>query len=170
MSSTREPLTLSAASRPPSRRFQEQPENCACQEELNAGAEASGAMPTAPMEELAPARAQLREDVLEVGCSGGAGPQRGRVERAAREGEQRECEQAASDFKGTLGYVLVRDPITGKMQRRPECERGRLRSGQCAEQRTGRDMKRDDHSRSVVPARCAPGSSLGLASVGASSR
>jgi hypothetical protein len=138
-------LLLDAASRPPSRGSQEQPENSACHDELNVCAEASGPMPAAPVEELPAVRTQLREDVLEVGCRGGAAPERGWIERPTTEREQRQCKQAASNLKGTLGDVLVRDSIAGKMQRRPEGERRPPRSRQRTEQRTGRDMKRNDH-------------------------
>jgi hypothetical protein len=139
-------LLLDGASRPPSGGSQEQPENSACHDELNVCAEAAGAMPAAPVEELLAARTQPRDDVLEVGCGGGAGPERGWIERPPTKGEQHQCEQPASNLKRTLGEVLVRNSITGKMQRRPKGERGCPRSCQRTEQRTGRDMKRDDHS------------------------
>src|SRR6476620_9375906 len=100
--------------------FQEQSENSACQDELNVDAEASGAMPAAPVEELAAVRTQLREDVFEVRRGGGAGPERGRIERPTGKREQRQTEQAAADLEATIGDVPVRHPITGQMQRRTE--------------------------------------------------
>jgi hypothetical protein len=107
-------------------------------------------MPSAPVEELAPVRTQPREHVLEIGCRGRAGRERGWIERPTTEREQHQCAYAASNLKRMLGNVLVRDSITGKMQRRPERQCSRPRSCQCTEERTGRDMKRHDHRRSVV--------------------
>jgi hypothetical protein len=73
-------------------------------------------MPSAPVEELAPVRTQPREHVLEIGCRGRAGRERGWIERPTTEREQHQCAYAASNLKRTLGNVLVRDSITGKMR------------------------------------------------------
>ena len=127
------------------RGFQEQSEYSACQDELNVDAEASGAMPAAPVEELAAVRTQLREDVFEVRRGGGAGSERGWVERATTEGEQRQTEEAAADLEATIGDVLVRHPITGQMQRRTEGEGSEPRACQRTQRSTGCDMERDDH-------------------------
>jgi len=52
-------------------RFQENPDDRARQDELNVGAEATGAVPAAPaVEELAAVRTQPRKDVLEIGRGG----------------------------------------------------------------------------------------------------
>jgi hypothetical protein len=92
-------LLLEAVARPPSGGLQEQPENCACQDELYVGTEPSGAMPAAPVEELPAVWTQLREDVLEVRCGGRARPERGWIERPTTEREQPQREQAASNLK-----------------------------------------------------------------------
>jgi hypothetical protein len=106
-------------------------------------------MPAAPAVKQLPAvRTQPREDVLEIGCRGRGGPERGGIERPSAESEHGQTEQAASDFEATIGDVLVRHSIAREMQWRTERERRASRAGQRTQRPAGRDMKGDDHDRS----------------------
>lgn len=139
---------LSAGRLPPAVWLQERADDRAGQEQLNVCTEASGAMPaSAAVKELAAVRTQLRKDVLEIGCGGRAGAERGWVERPTREREQSKTEQAATDFEATVEDVLVGHAITGEMQRRTQCQGGKPRARERAQRRAGRDMKGHDHWR-----------------------
>jgi hypothetical protein len=76
-----------------------------------------------PVEELAAARTQPRNEVLEVGRSGGGGAENDRIERSASAGEQTQAQQAAADLEASVGNVLVRDAIGNEVQRRAKQHR-----------------------------------------------
>ena len=76
-------------------------------------------MPTAVVEELSSARAQEREDVLEVGGGACGGAKRRRIERAAPRGEKEDARETAADLEATRGDVLVRQAVTREVEDRP---------------------------------------------------
>jgi hypothetical protein len=147
--------------------LQEHADDRARQDKLHVRAETSAAVPaTAAVKELAAVATQLRKDMLEVGCAGRAGAERGWVERPSREREQSKSEQAAADLEAPVDDVLMRHPITGEMQRQPQRQGGKPRTRERAQPSTRRDMERDDHGCprvSVLPRfclRCSDGAGL----------
>jgi hypothetical protein len=100
---------------------------------------------SAAMEELLPARPEPGHDVLEVGHRGGRAAEHRGVERAADGGEHPERHEAASDLEAAVGDVLVRHPVAGDMQRRPEQKCERARACARAQRGAGRHVQRDDH-------------------------
>jgi len=72
------------------------------------------------VEELAAARAQEREDVLEVGCGARPGAERCRIERAAARGEEDEARETAADLEAARANVLVRQPIGREVEDRAQ--------------------------------------------------
>jgi hypothetical protein len=102
----------------------ERAENCAGQQELQVCREAPRAVPTAAaVKELASARTQEWEDVLEVRGGARSRAQRCRIERSAPRGEEDEARQAAADLETARADVLVREAVAGKMEERPREER-----------------------------------------------
>jgi hypothetical protein len=75
------------------------------------------------MEELAAARAQEREDVLEVWCGARSGAERCRIKRAAACGEEDEARETAADLEAARADVLVRQPIASEVEDRAQQER-----------------------------------------------
>jgi hypothetical protein len=71
------------------------------------------------VEELPSARAQEREDVLEVRGGARRGAKRRRIERASPCGEDEEARDAAADLEPTRVDVLVRQAVAGKVEDRP---------------------------------------------------
>jgi hypothetical protein len=74
----------------------------------------------AAVEELPATRAQPWNDVLEVRSRGRSRTERHRIERPTTHGKQPETDEAAHELEPAVGDVLMRNPIRGKMQRRPE--------------------------------------------------
>ncbi|MGZ8697295.1 MAG: hypothetical protein ACXWZ1_08050 [Gaiellaceae bacterium] len=75
------------------------------------------------MEEFAAARAQERQDVLEVGCGARRGAERRWIERATARGEEDEARETAADLEAARADVLVRQPIAREMKDRAEQDR-----------------------------------------------
>jgi hypothetical protein len=75
------------------------------------------------VEELAAARAQEREDVLEVGCGARPGAERCRIERAAARSQEDEARETATDLEAARADVLVRQPIAREVEDRAQQER-----------------------------------------------
>ncbi len=87
----------------------ERAENRAGEQELEICGEVPRAVPASvAVEELAAARAQEREDVLEVGCGARRGAERRRIERTAARGEKEEARETAADLEAARADVLVR--------------------------------------------------------------
>ena len=84
---------------------------------------------SAAVEELAAARAQEREDVLEVGCGAGRGAEGRRMGRATARGEEDEGRETAADLEAARADVLVRQPIAREMKDRTEQDRREPRPG-----------------------------------------
>lgn len=101
---------------------------------------------SAAVEELAAARAQEREDVLEVGCGTGRGAEGRRIDRATARGEEDEGRETAADLEAARADVLVGQPIAREMKDRTEHDRREPRPGGGARRGTRRHVKRDDHS------------------------
>jgi len=68
----------------------------------------------AVVEELAAARAQEREDVLEVRGGARRGTERRRIERAAPRGEEDEARETAGDLEAARADVLVRQAVAAR--------------------------------------------------------
>ena len=130
---------------PPSR-CDERGENRAGQQELQVCWEAPRAVPaSAAVEELATARAQEREDVLEVGCGARPGAERRRVERAAARGEEDEARETAADLEAARAEVLVGQPIAREVKDRAQQESRDPRPAGGTGRGARRHVKRDDH-------------------------
>lgn len=105
-------------------------------------------MPSAAaVKELLSARAQRREDVLEVRCRGRNPPEGGRIDRATSRGEERDGGDAAHDLEAATGDVLVRDMVCCDMQDGPQEQRKHARVGCRPSRGAGCDMQADDHTR-----------------------
>jgi hypothetical protein len=103
-------------------------------------------MPAAvAVEELEAARAQEREDVLEVGCGARSGAERRRVERAAARGEENEAGETAADLEAARADVSVRQPIAREVKDRAQQERREPRPTGGTGRGARRHVKRDDH-------------------------
>jgi hypothetical protein len=97
----------------------ERAENRAGEQELQVCWEAPRAVPaSAAVEELAAARVQEREDVLEVGCGARPGAERCRVERAAARGEEDEACETAANLEAPRADVLVGQPVAREVEDR----------------------------------------------------
>jgi hypothetical protein len=70
------------------------------------------------VEELSSARAQEREDVLEVGGGARRGAKCRWIERASSRGEKEEAGETAGDLEATQGDVLVRHAVTREVEDR----------------------------------------------------
>jgi hypothetical protein len=97
------------------------------------------------VEELAAARAQEREDVLEVGCGARSGAERCRIERAAACGEEDEARETAADLEAARADVLVRQPIAREVEDRAQQERRESRPTGGTGRAARCHVKRDDH-------------------------
>jgi hypothetical protein len=124
----------------------ERAEYRAGQQELQVCWEAPRAVPaSAAVEELAAARAQEREDVLEVGCGARSGAERCRIERAAACGEEDEARETAADLEAARADVLVRQPIAREVEDRAQQERRESRPTGGTGRAARCHVKRDDH-------------------------
>jgi len=85
---------------------------------LQANRKAPRAVPTAVVEELSSARAQEREDVLEVGRGARFSAKSRRVERAASCSEE-DAPEPAADLEPTRMKVSVRNAVAGDVENRP---------------------------------------------------
>jgi hypothetical protein len=97
------------------------------------------------VEELATARPQLWDEVLDVGRRRGGGADRRRVERAAAKSERTDAHEAADDLEAATADVVVRHAVAYEVQSRPEQERSAARTGEVPGGGAGGDMQRDDH-------------------------
>jgi hypothetical protein len=79
-------------------------------------------------EELAPARARQRKDVLEIRRRSSERAADGRMERSAHGGEEQHTADARSDLEATVGDVLVRHPIACEVEQQPERQRAEPRA------------------------------------------
>jgi hypothetical protein len=124
----------------------ERAEYRAGQQELQVCWKAPRTVPaSAAVEELAAARAQEREDVLEVGCGARSGAERCRIERAAACGEEDEARETAADLEAARADVLVRQPIAREVEDRAQQERRESRPAGGTGRGARRHVKRDDH-------------------------
>jgi len=123
----------------------EQPADASAgEQELRLGREAA-AVPSALVEEAAPARAQPGSDVLEVWEGAGGGAEHRWIADAPPGREQGEAEQPAPDLEPPVGDVLVPDAVACDVQRRPEQKRQRPRPGERTGGAADGDVERDDH-------------------------
>src|SRR5436309_2921936 len=104
---------------------EQQAQERAREQELRLGRDADAVAATAAVEDLLPAHTQPRDDVLEVGHRRGSAAEHCGIERAAPGGEQAERGEAAADLEAAVGNVLVRHPVAGDVERRPEEQRKR---------------------------------------------
>ena len=132
------------------------------------GLPSSGTMVFVPMRQLSPVRApegkarsfprklcdpidtrDTRKDVLEVWSRRRSRSQRHRIEGPAAHREQADADKATRDLEAAVGDVLVRDPIGGEVEGRPEQHRAQPRFGQQTGPTTGRNVERDNHAESL---------------------
>jgi hypothetical protein len=131
---------------------EEQADERTCKQELRFDRDADTVAAAAAMEDLLSAHTEPRNEVLEVGHRRCGPAEHGGIERAARCGEQSERDEAAADLEASVGNVLVRDAITGDMERGAEeqCEPPRADDG--SHRRARGDVQRNDHQR-IMPLR-----------------
>jgi len=98
------------------------------------------------VKELLSAWAQRREHVLEVRCRSRKRTEGGRIERAAPGGEKNDRPNSAPDLEAAAADVLVREPVSGKVQERPKQQRARTRTSKRASRGTRRNMQGNDHA------------------------
>jgi hypothetical protein len=72
---------------------------------------------------LAAAEPRERKNVLEVGRGGGRGANRGGVEHAAPETNEKQRGETASDLESPRRYIAVRDPVAKEVEQRAEQQR-----------------------------------------------
>jgi hypothetical protein len=97
------------------------------------------------VEELPPARAQEREDVLEVRGGARRRAKRRRIERASPRGEEQETRETAADLEVTRADVPMGQAVAREVEDRPEEERREPRSAGGACRGARRHVERDDH-------------------------
>jgi hypothetical protein len=97
------------------------------------------------VEELLSARAQEREDVLEVGCGARCSAKCRRIERAASRGEDEDAPEAAADLEPPRAKVLVRNPVAGDVENRPQNECCEPRAAGGAGRSACRNVEGNDH-------------------------
>jgi hypothetical protein len=97
----------------------ERAENRAGQQELQARREAPRAVPAAVVEELPSARAQEREDVLEVRGGARRGAKSRWIDGAAARGKEQEARETAADFEATRAEVLMGQAVARQVEDRP---------------------------------------------------
>jgi hypothetical protein len=100
----------------------------------------------AAMKELRSARAQRREHVLEVRCRSRERTEGGRIKRAAPGSGKSDGREPASDLEAAAAYVLMRKPVSGKVQDGPKQQRAPARTSKRASRGTSRNMQRHDHA------------------------
>jgi len=128
-------------------RCQEQAEDRPREQELQLRGERARAVPAATaVKELLSARAQRRENVLEVRCRSRKRTEGGRIERAAPGGEKSDRPNPAPDLEAAAADVLMRKPVSGKVQERSKQQRARTRTSKCASRSTRRNMQGNDHA------------------------
>jgi hypothetical protein len=71
------------------------------------------------MEELASARAQEREDVLEVRGGARRGAKCRWIERASARGQEQEARETAADLEATRADVLMGQAVAREVEDRP---------------------------------------------------
>ena len=100
----------------------------------------------AAMEDLLATGTEPGHEMLEVGHRRRGSAEHGGVEGPAPRREQCERDEAAADFEAPVRDVLVRHPIAGDVQRRPEEQRERARANQGSHRGSRRNVQRDDHT------------------------
>src|SRR5439155_25405583 len=134
----------------------ERAENRAGKEELQVCWEAPGAVPaSASVEELAAARAQEGEDVLELGCGARPGAERRRIWRAAARGEEDDARETAADLEAARVDVFVRQPVAREVKNRAQQERCESRPADGTGRGARGHVKRDDHGYLLADGRGA---------------
>ena len=132
-------------------RSEERADNRAREEKLDLGREGTGSMPTAAaVKQLAPAWAQKRYDVLQVGsgacrCSKCRG-----IQRAASTGEEGEACKATTDLKSARADVLMWQTIRGEVEDRPDENGGKPGSAGGTGCGTCSDVEGNDHGSALL--------------------
>ncbi len=141
------------AARLPAAREQESRDRT-CQHELRLDRDADAVAAAAAMEDLLPTHTKPRNEVLEVGHRRCCSAEHGGIEGPAPSGEQSEGDEAAADLEAPIGNVLVRDAITGDVQRGAEEQRERARADDGSHCRARGHVQRDDHTRIIASCSC----------------
>jgi len=97
------------------------------------------------VKELSSARAQEREDVLEVRGGTRHGAKRRRIERASPPGEEEDTRKTAANLEATRVDVLVRQAIACEVEDWPKDERRTSRPARGAGRGASGHVERNDH-------------------------
>ena len=100
----------------------------------------------AVVKELPSARAQEREDVLEVRGGTRRSAERRRIEWASPRGEEKDARDAAADLEPTRVKVLVRNAVTGDVENRPQQECCEPRAAGGPGRSSCRNVEGNDHA------------------------
>ena len=126
---------------------QYRPEQDPRNQQLGFDSQAAGPVPARdPMarEELAPSRPRKPDGVLEIRRRRRHGADRGRIERAAHQGQGESAQDAAAHLEAERVDVFVRHAVSEEMQDRPEDCRGDRRADECAAHGARGKVERDD--------------------------
>ena len=123
----------------------QQAQDRAGDEKLRLGGDTDAVSAAAAMEELLAARPDPPPEVLEIGRRRGCAAEHGGVEGPAPGGEQPERDKAAADLEAPVVNVLVRNTVTGHVQRRAEQKRKHPGADERAGCAARRHVERDDH-------------------------
>jgi len=88
--------------------------------------------------------------VLEIRCGARYRAQRRRIQCAASRGKKRKADEAATDLEPARADVFVRNPVTRKVQDRPEQKRRKPRAAGGPGGGARGDMEGDDHVPRVM--------------------
>jgi hypothetical protein len=99
----------------------------------------------ATVEQHLPAGTEPRHDVLEIRHGRRGAAEHSGVQRPSPGGEQTQRDEAAADLEAAIRNVLVRHPVSGDMEGRPEQEGERTRAEKRTGSATDRNVERDDH-------------------------
>ena len=113
-------------------------ENRGGEQELQTCGEPTRAVPAVIVEELPAARAQLREDVLEVRRGARCSSERRWIEWASPHGEKEDARETAADLEPTRAEVSVRKAVARNVENRPQKESREPRAADCAGRRACR--------------------------------
>ena len=97
------------------------------------------------MENLLPSGAEPGDDVLEIRSRRRRRAERHRIEGTVAKSDKAEAEAATHDLEALARHILVRDPVGGEMQGRPQHDGTQTRAGEESGHTANRDVQRDDH-------------------------
>jgi hypothetical protein len=130
--------------------LEQEPRDRACKHELRLDRDPDAVASAPAMEDLLPTHTEPRNEVLEVGHRRCCSAEHGGIEESAPSGEQSEGDEAAADLEAPIGNVLVRDAITGDVQRGAQEQREPPRADNGSHRRARGYVQRDDHTQIIA--------------------